>query len=409
MTSRERVLAAINHQEPDQVPIDLGSMRSSGISAVAYHNLNKYLNNKNGRTRIFDTVQELALPEDIILERFGIDSIPLGRAFDMGDDYWYEFDLTPEIKAYYPNFFQPKKTGEQSWEYYLNDLMIARKPKGASFFDGTYFPYLDGFPNNYDDLDSAMKTSLWASMPAAPWNFADTPDYWDDLRTKAIALRNSTDKAIMMSAGCNLFEWGTFLRRLDNFLMDVYADPYNVEKLVDALMERHMAKLEKICTAVGDIIDIVTFGDDLGMDSGPFMAPEIYRKIFKPSHSKLCDYVHKNTNMHTFLHSCGSIYQLMPDLIEAGFEIFNPVQTNAYQMEPERLKKEFGKDITFWGGGIDTRTVLNNGTPQQVIDQVKKRVDTFAPGGGFVFNTVHNILPDVPPQNIVAMFDAINS
>ncbi len=408
MTPRERVLAAINHQEPDQVPVDLGSMRSSGISAVAYHNLNKYLNYNKSKTRIFDTVQELALPEQHILDRFGIDSIPLGRAFNMNDDYWYEFDLTPEIKAFYPSYFLPKRTGAESWEYYLDDLMIARKPKGATFFDSTHFPYQDSYPDNYNNLDAAMKTSLWASMPAAPWNFPDTPEYWKDLRAKAIELRNSSDKAIMMSAGCNLFEWGTFLRRMDNFLMDVYADPYNVEKLVDALMERHMAKLEKICTAVGDVIDIISFGDDLGMDSGPFMAPEIYRQLFKPSHTKLCDYVHKNTKMHTFLHSCGSIYQLMPDLIEAGFEIFNPVQTNAYQMEPERLKKEFGKDITFWGGGVDTRSILNNGTPQQVKDQVKERIDVLAPGGGFVFNTVHNILPDVPPENIVAMFDAIN-
>jgi len=408
MTPRERVLAAINHQEPDQIPVDLGSMRSSGISAVAYHNLNKHLNIEGSRTRIFDMVQELALPEDHIIDRFGIDSLPLGRAFPMDDDYWYEFDLTPEIRAHYPTWFKPMKTGDQSWEVYKGDLLIAKKPFGASFFDGTYFPYVDAYPENYKDLDAAMGTSLWAAMPAAPWNFPDTPEYWKDLREKAIQLRNTTDKALMISAGCNLFEWGTFLRRLDNFLMDVYADPYNVEKLVEALMIRHMDKLEKVCAAVGDIVDIITFGDDLGMDSGPFMAPEIYSQLFKPSHSRLCEYVHKNTTAHTFLHSCGSIYQLMPDLIEAGFEIFNPVQTNAYQMEPERLKKEFGKDITFWGGGVDTRAVLNHGTPEDVRDQVKRRVDIFGPGGGFVFNTVHNILPDVPPENIVAMYEAVN-
>ena len=409
MTHRERVLAAINHREPDRVPVDLGSMRSSGISAQAYHNLNKYLGYQDSKTRIFDTVQELALPEEHILERYGIDSIPLGRAFEMVDDYWYEFDLTPEIKAFYPNFFKPLRVGEQSREFHKDGLMLARKPKGATFFDGTYFPYVDGYPDNFDNLDWAMGTSLWAAMPAAPWNYPDTPEFWKELRQKAKELRASSDKAIMMSAGCNLFEWGTFLRRIDNFLMDVYADPYNVERLVDQLMIRHMAKLEKICTAVGDIIDIVTFGDDLGMDNAPFMAPEIYRQLFKPAHTVLNEYVHKNTSMHTFLHSCGSIYQLMPDLIEAGFEIFNPVQTNATDMEPAKLKKEFGNEITFWGGGIDTRTVLNYGTPQQVKDQVKERIDIFAPGGGFVFNTVHNILPDVPPENIEAMFDALGN
>ena len=158
---------------------------------------------------------------------------------------------------------------------------------------------------------------------------------------------------------------------------------------------------------MGDIVDIVRFGDDLGAQNGPFMDPVIYRKLFKPRHTQLCEYVHKHSNMHTYLHSCGSIYQVIPDLIEAGFEILNPVQTNAADMDPERLKKEFGKELTFRGGGIETTTVLNNGTPGKVREMVLKRLEIFAPGGGYVFNTVHNILPDVPPENIIAMFEAI--
>jgi uroporphyrinogen decarboxylase len=143
------------------------------------------------------------------------------------------------------------------------------------------------------------------------------------------------------------------------------------------------------------------------MDSGPFMAPDTYRQLFKPRHTVLCDYVHKNSNMKTFLHSCGSIYRLMPDLIEAGYDIINPVQTNTFEMDPQTLKNEFGKDITFWGAGADTQTVLNRATPDEVREHVKERLDIFSPGGGFIFNTIHNIMPDVSPENIVAMYETL--
>jgi uroporphyrinogen decarboxylase len=189
--------------------------------------------------------------------------------------------------------------------------------------------------------------------------------------------------------------------------MDLVSNQAEVERLLDALLELHLATLEKVCRAVGDIADILRFGDDLGMDSGPFMQPATYRKLFKPRQKILCEYVKKHSRMHTFLHSCGSIYKLIPDLIEAGFEVLNPVQTSAKDMEPERLKREFGADLTFWGAGVDTRTVLNQATCREVKDHVKRRLEILSPGGGFVFNTVHNILPDVPPENILAMFEAI--
>jgi uroporphyrinogen decarboxylase len=236
---------------------------------------------------------------------------------------------------------------------------------------------------------------------------AGRPDFWRRLRANALALRQSSDRALMIVCGCNLFEWGTFLRRMDNFLMDVVAEQDSVERLLDALMEVHLATLEKVCTAVGDVVDIIRFGDDLGMDTGPFMSGDVYRKLFQPRHAKLYDYVHRHSRMHTFLHSCGSIHEFLPDLIDAGLEIINPVQTTCYRMEPAALKREFGRDITFWGGGCDTRTVLNHATPQAVKDHVKQRLEIFSAGGGFVFNTVHNILPDVPPANIVAMDEAV--
>lgn len=408
MTSRERVLASIRHQEPDRVPVDLGATPSSGISAIAYHNLKQYLGITEGHTRIYDVVQELAQPEEQILERFGVDVLDIGRMFNTRDEDWYDITLPNGTPAQYPAWFRPVQQPDGSLDAFAPDgTRIATKPSHATFFDQTCFPYLDGYPDDYRDLPKVMGLVHWAGLVHSPWDHAGEPDFWQQLREKAIALRQSSDKALVIVAGCNLFEWGTFLRRIDNFLMDLVLQPDEVERLLDALMEQHLATLEKVCEAVGDVADIIRFGDDLGTNQGPFMAPETYRKLFKPRHTILCNYVKKHSQMHTFLHSCGSIYKLLPDLIEAGFEIINPVQINARDMEPERLKREFGQAITFWGGGADTRHVLNHATPAEVKEHVRRLLEIFAPGGGFVFNTVHNILPDVPPENIVAMFEAV--
>ncbi len=410
MTSRERILAAINHQTPDKIPVDLGATPSSGISAIAYSNLVKHIEMPELPVQIYDVVQQLAQPDMKVLDKFGVDVLDIGREFNENASDWKPTTLANDDSALYPKWFNPVKLSDGSYATYDDDgkTMLSRMPVGATFFDQTYFPYVDGYPANYDTLDEEMGRIMWARDVHSPWDHAGDDGFWETLREKTLTLRKKTDKALLVVCGCNLFEWGTFLRRMDNFLMDIMCDQYNVEKLLDELLKRHLATLEKVCQTVGDIVDIIRFGDDLGMTSGPFMDVDSYRTLFKPRHKILCDYVKKNSKMHTFIHSCGSISMLMPDLIDAGIEIFNPVQTNAYQMAPDFLKKEFGKDCTFWGGGIETVGTLNNGTPEQVKEQVTERLDIFSEGGGFVFNTVHNILPDVPPQNIVAMYEAIN-
>ena len=409
MTPRERVLAAIEHREPDAVPADLGATPSTNISAIAYGRLKRHLGMAGGATRVYDVVQQLAQPEDAILDRFGIAAVDVGRAFDTADSDWYGITLADGQPAQYPRWFHPDRQPDGTWIARAADgTAIASMPASATFFDQTFFPYLDGYPETYRDLPQAMGKVLWAALAHAPWNHAAEEGFWDELRRRALDLRASTDRAIMIGAGCNLFEWGTFLRRLDNFLMDLYAEPAQVEALLEALMEVHLRGLAKICAAVGDVCDLVRFGDDLGMDSGPFMPPELYRRFFKPRHARLCEYVHRHTRMKTYLHSCGSIRELLPDMIEAGFEVVNPVQTSCRGMEPEGLKRDFGRDIAFWGGGCDTRRVLNHATPDEVRRHVLDRLAVFAPGGGFIFNTVHNILPEVPPENVVAMFAAVD-
>ena len=408
MTARDRILAAIAHTEADRVPLDLGATPSSGISAIAYARLREHLSLSHGHTRVYDVVQQLAQPEEWALDRFGVDVVDLGRSFNVDDSDWYDIRLPSGHAAQYPAWFHPVGQPDGSFTAKKHGVDVGRMPSGGTFFDQTYFPWVDGWPSDFNGLDDGMSKVIWSALVHSPWDSADRPDFWPLLRKRAIALRESSDRAIMAVVGCNLFEWGTFIRRIDNFLMDLVLEPTAVERLLDALMERHLETLEKVCTYLGDVADIVRFGDDLGTDTGPFMSPDTYRALFKPRHKLLCEYAHAHSSMHTYLHSCGSIYRLLPDLIEAGFEIINPVQTNAKDMEPEKLKREFGRDVTFWGGGVDTRVTLNNGTPEEVRRQVLERLDVLSPGGGFVFNTVHNILPDVPPQNILAMYSAID-
>ena len=407
-TSRQRVLSAIGHTQPDRVPIDLGGTPSSGISAIAYNNLIRHLELGVGPAKVYDVVQQLAQPDIAVLDRLGVDVIDVGQAFNRTAESWRMTKLPNGENVLLPAWFSPKTSVDGGWEVLDSDgIRIAAMPASGHFFDQTYFPYVDGYPADFSNLDQAMGKVLWAALVHSPWDHATEEGFWDELRTRTLELRQSTDRALVLAGGCNLFEWGSFLRRLDQFLMDLAAAQDDVERLLDALMERHLAFLEKLCRAVGDVVDIVRLGDDLGMDNGPFMSPVTYRRLFKPRHKALCDYIHANSTMRIFLHSCGGIADLIPDLIEVGFEILNPVQTNCKGMDPDRLKREFGQDVTFWGGGCDTRHVLNRMSPSEVKRHVRERLEVFAPGGGFVFNPVHNILPEVPPENIIAMFDAI--
>ncbi len=408
MTSRERILAAIEHRAPDRVPVDLGATPSSGISAIAYGNLKRHLGMAGGHTRVYDVVQQLAQPEEIVLEIFRADALDIGRTFNAADSDWYDVTLADGQPAQYPIWFHPELQSDGSWLARAADgTPIARMPRDGTFFDQTFFPWIDGYPDDFSGLPDAMGKVLWAALVHSPWDHAGEADFWQTLRANTLALRQTTDRALVVVAGCNLFEWGTFLRRMDNFLADLYLDARNVERLLDALMALHLATLEKVCAAVGDLCDVLRFGDDLGGNDGPLMSPDLYRRFFKPRHAQLCDYVHRHSRMKTFLHSCGSLYALLPDLIEAGYDVINPVQTSCRDMEPARLKREFGRDICFWGGGCDTRHVLSTASPEAVKRHVLERLEIFSPGGGFVFNTVHNILPEVPPENIAAMLQAV--
>ena len=403
MKSRERILSAINHKQTDKVPVDLGASTVTGISAIAYNKLIKHLG-LNKIARVFDVVQQLAMVDDEIIDMFGVDALDVNSLFTQNDNDWYEVELGDGSKGEYPNWFKPIKADDGSY-YTLNKngKIMSKMAKGGSCFDQTLFPWENGYPDNFEDINEAFNSIHWIiHSHTKNVNIND-----NELRAKIGHLRETSDKAIMMSGGVKMLELGFSLRKMDNLLMDLLANQDKLSQLLDKLMEMNLAGLEKRCRSVGDLVDIIRFGDDLGMTSGPFMDIEIFRKLFKPRYKILCDYIKQNSNMKIFLHSCGSIRQYIPDLIEVGFDIINPVQTNCYGMDPRELKNEFGREITFWGGGIDTTSVLPLASTEEVRNNVLTRCEILSKDGGFIFAPIHNILPEVPPENIVAIYKAV--
>ena len=407
MTSRERVLATIDHKEPDRVPIDLGGSVVTGISAIAYYNLKQHLGITEGHTRVIDVLQQLANVEDFLIDKFQIDCLDVGRAFNLDPEDWYDFDLKG-IPVQFPNWFQPRENANGSYDVLHRDgTVIATKTEGAFYFEQTYFPYFNGYPENLDNFLDAVNHLPWYYCPSPPFDNMNKKRFWSLLKNKAVELRKKTNKVLVLRVGGSLFEVGYALRRLDRFLMDLIRNPTQIEGIVEKLLDLSLATLGSVCHYLGDTIDIVQIGDDLGANTGPFMNPRLYREIFKPRLKEICTYIKKHSQMKIFFHSCGSIRPLIQDFIDAGIDILNPVQTNVKNMDPKELKDEFGEELTFWGGGADTRNVLNRKTPKEVEKHVLEMLEIFAPGGGYVWSAIHNILPDVPPENIVAAFDAI--
>ena len=410
MTRRERVLCAISHREPDKVPLDLGAMRSTGITAVAYGNLKRYLGISAGSTDVYDVVQQLAQPEDPILDYFEGDVIDLGRAFLTADADWKDFTLPDGSAAKIPAYAGFEPDGSGGWLVRSADRMIiGSMPKGAFYLSQTHFPLLEWDGQDLavlDRLPELMARVTWAALPTAPWHKPLTREHLADIRRQAKRLSETTDFAVMAGFGGNLLEWGQFLCRNDQFLMDLAESPRKAEALLDRLTEMHVHNLEKLLDAVEGYVQIIQMGDDLGTQLAPQISPQMYRRFFKSRHRLIFERVRRRSGIHVFLHSCGAIAPLLPDLIEIGVEIINPVQTSARGMEPEKLKREFGRELTFWGGGCDTQRVLPYGTEREIDEHVRRRFEILAPGGGFVFSQVHNILPNVPPRNIVAMIEA---
>jgi uroporphyrinogen decarboxylase len=404
MTSQERVLASLNHHQPDRVPIDLSGYRSSGISPIAYPKLRAALGLEPRAVDVYDPIQQLAICHDDVLDRLGVDTVELGRAFCHEDKWWADWTLPDGSPCRMPVWALPERIGTEWVLRAPSGRIMARMPEGSLVFDQVYWPFLDG-EEDLSRIEELFPEHMWTGTPTPPGPSISGPE---ELAAGARALRASSNRAIIGVFGANLLEMGQFFYRMDNFLMMLAGEPQRAHRFLDALMEIHMRNLDRFLGAVGGSIDIILFGDDLGAQNSPQISPRMYREFFKPRHAMMWARAKQLANVKVMLHCCGAVRPLLPDLIDAGLDAINPVQISCRGMEAEGLKRDFGRDLTFWGGGCDTQSILPRGTPAEVREHVLHQCEVLAPGGGFVFQQVHNIMANVPAENIVAMYDAVH-
>jgi uroporphyrinogen-III decarboxylase len=412
MTSRQRVAAALNHHEADRVPIDLGSSVVTGIMATTYARLRQQLGIDGPPPRVCDLLQMLAEVEPPVMEALGCDVVgllPLVRSFGIANrDYkpWRTFDGTEVLV---PGGFNYRT--DESGDLLLSPGGdVTKAPSGRMPKDGFYFDIIvRQQPLNWDRLDPREFAEQFTRL---------SDEELTHLQTTAQQLHANTDYALLGGFGGGALgdlprvlapelEAPKGIRNFDDWMVAHLTHPRYLREIFHLQTEQAIENLELYRQAVGTRIAAVFIsGTDFGSQRGELIAPDLYRSLYLPFHKRMNDWVHEHTTWKTFYHCCGSVYHLLPLFIEAGVDILNPVQCSAAEMDPARLKREFGHRIVFWGGGVDTQKTLPFGTPEEVRAEVTDRLRTFAPGGGYVFGSIHNIQASTPPENIVAMFDA---
>lgn len=392
--SRARVIAAIGREgagPPDRVPIDLGGMRSTGIMAIAYANLKEHLAITSGDVQIYDVTQQLARVEQSILTRFGGDVVPLDGALLGG---WQDHTLPDGRAASICAGFRTEPDGSGGEYLVCGDGSHSHhRPATSTYFDPIAFPLANA--TSPADLDNYN----WQP-------FSD--EFLIRQRAEAKRLSEETDYAIMGGFGGAFLEDGQFLRGWENFMCDLAGDLPFATAILDRLLAHHLTNAALYLEAVGDYIHLIQMGGDLGTQQGPQIRPETYYQLIQPRQQALWGRIHELAPaVAVFLHSCGAIADLIPGIIDAGCDVLNPIQISAAGMAPEKLKARFGDKICFWGGGCDTQTILPTATPETVYQHTRRNVEILKVGGRFVFCQVHNIQADVPPENIVAMYEAV--
>lgn len=392
MNSRERVLAAINHQEADRVPLDLGGTRQSGIAASTYHALKERLGIASP-TRVFDTYQMLADVERPVMERFGADVVGLYRpdvAFGILNKDWRPWQLFDGTPVEVPSGFQPQVEPSGDLVLLQDGELVGRMPK-----DGFYFDRLDTYPGAAHTPVDEVNPPLMSESIAEHYH------------CQAEALYQNTDFAIVAPLGppYELF-YGLGTGDFSAWMMTLATDSDYVDALLGKLTDVWLENLRRFADAVGDRVQIIQFCDDFGTQNSPFISVKMFRERIMPFYQRGLSWIHEHTNMKVLLHSDGALKPLMPSLIEMGVDILNPVQTSADNMDGAELKAEFGADLAFWGGSLDCQKTLPFGTEEEVAQEVAEHIRTLAPGGGYVFAPVHNIQAGVPVENVIAMYDA---
>jgi hypothetical protein len=415
ITSRERVNAALAHREADRVPLDLGGSSTTGMHVDSVYLLRQAmgLDPPGTPVKVIEPFQMLGEVAPDLIATLQVDVVPLEKPVTLfgfrnqGWKPWTTFAGTPVLV---PEGFNTEPDDNGDILLYPEGDRAAppsgRMPNGGIYFDAIVRQ------GPIDDASLRVEDNLEEFGPITDADLAY-------LRYEAERLLTATDKAILLSPGGTSF--GSFsatpgpalkhpkgIRSVEEWQMSTITRPGHLIKIFERQCELGLANLQKIADAVGDrVTAVITSYTDFGMQNGPFISPQTYRTLYKPFNKRVNDWVHQHTTWKTFTHCCGSVRALLPDFVEAGFDILNPVQTSAAHMDPVELKKTFGNVLTFWGGGIDTQRTLPFGTPEQVREEVRQRLEVFGAGGGFVFNPVHNVQSRAPVENILAMYEAV--
>jgi len=366
MTSRQRVIETINHREPDRMPIDMGMHTSTGISAFAYWHLREHLGFPTDHVEIVDGVQVLARVEEDILKRFHCDCVFLRPKAAV----YHTWNPRGRYHFQVPDYYKPILNDKGEW-IVQRDSYSMRMPSGGYFFDGDWLPM----------------ENVW-----------DAP-FFKKVACEAERLYKETDYFIAFSGFHPYFE-----STLDYFC-DMITDPDILIEKNTHILKTELERAALFIESMGDYVGAVCIAGDLGGQAAPMVKAETFEQVSAPFLKAFCEFMHKNSDTKVFLHCCGAIEPLLPALIDCGIDIVNPVQITAEGMNPETLKRKYGKDITFWGGGVNTQQVLSFKGPEDVAENTKYLTDIFKPGGGYVFCPVHNIMGDVPPENVVAAYD----
>jgi len=410
MNSRERLLTAVSHKEPDKVPIDLNGHRSSGMSVQAYRALREYLGLPKSPIYVYDILQQLAIVEDDVLDHFGVDVVQLGYLSYKDAGYWKEHKMHDGSTVMIPKHIDIKSY--PNGDYYIAGAShdeICLQKTDCYYFEQTCFPYEDSEDEEFADLEEQLNEIMWFSVTAPPAPYSYDPAAVNSIGRIASLHRAATDRAIYGIFGGNLVETGQQAFRIDNFFMELYSDPDRMHKFLDLVTQMHMINLKKYLSAVGDKIDIIGFGDDMGMQTGPQFSVAMLEEFFIPRYKQMWDYVHTNyPHLKICLHCCGGVEPFLTPLAKAGLDCINPVQITCQGMGPSSLKAKHGDEIVFWGGGCDTRSILHGDSLTAIDENVHANIEAFKSGGGYVFQQVHNMVANVPPQNIVAMYEAVN-
>lgn len=373
ITSRDRVVTALKHREPDRVPISFGGLHDS-IHLYGHRTLKEHLGLEGGEDTIQDPFQQIVFPDERLLEMFKSDILPV-----------YARPAAPFTLEYRDEGKNMTYMDEWGTKY--------RKPKESGLY--------------YDFERYVFSGKSIDEIRSHPFPDPAHPSRFEGLRDKVQKMLIETDKAIVAYAPTGgVYEHTYWLRGIEKTFSDMVDDIELLEVLAERILEWMLAFWEAYLKEIGDLVQVVQIGDDLGGQYGPLFSPKLYRTVFKPREGRLIELIRKNTDAKVYFHSCGSIIEFIPDLIEIGVEVLNPVQVQAARMGSAELKREFGKDLCFWGGGADPVAVMSNGKPEDVRREVKRRIEDFNIDGGYVFASIHNIQADVPPENVVAFFEA---